>query len=254
MLAVGYGAYASVRNARGGVNAASLARAIRHADGVARLESSMGLHLESSIQNWFMHVRPAVEVLDVFYATAHVLVTTTALISLWWLAPSRYRQARTALLIATAIALVAFAVFPTAPPRMVPGIGARDTLASVGGLWSFRTPMIERISDPLAAMPSLHMAWALWCTLAIWPLCRQRLARVAAASYPAVVVTVVVVTGNHWILDVFAGALVGMAGWLAAALLWSRRLRAGAVDAAEELAPLTDPRPIPVPVAARAAT
>ena len=97
---------------------------------------------------------------DVYYATAHFLVTAVVLAWLFVRAPFRYRVLRTALAIGTAIALVWFGVFPVMPPRLVPNLGFTDTLQQVGGLWSFRTPAIERISDPFAALPSLHLVWA----------------------------------------------------------------------------------------------
>lgn len=221
MLAGGYGAYAAIRNTRASTatDPHALSRAMANARGVVAVERFFDLHVEGGIQRWFLSMPDMVRGANVFYATAHVLVTATVVVALWFAQPDHYRRMRTALLLSTAIALAVFAVLPTAPPRLLPaGVGAQDTLATLGGLWSFRTPIIEHISDPLAAMPSLHLAWAVWCSAAVAPLVHSRFWRRAALAYPAVVGLVVVITGNHWILDVVAGVLVGLAGLVLAGL------------------------------------
>lgn len=226
ILAVGYSVYAAIRNTRGDPSLGSVSRAVAHAQTIMHVESLLHLRIEVPIQNLFLHARVAVEGFDILYATAHVLVTAAVVAALWWLSPARYRRARTALLLTTAIALIGFAVFPTAPPRLLPpAMGARDTLGTIGGLWSFQTPAIERISDPLAAMPSLHLGWATWCTLAVWPACTSRIRRAAAISYPVLVSTVVIVTGNHWLLDVAAGVAIALGCWWVSSVHPTRRLR-----------------------------
>jgi membrane-associated phospholipid phosphatase len=215
VLAAGYGSYAAIRNTRAstGNDPHALSRAVANARGVVAVERFFDLHVEASIQRWFLNIPDVVRGANVLYATAHILVTAAVIVALWFAQPDRYRRMRTALLLSTAIALAVFALLPTAPPRLLPaGVGAQDTLATMGGLWSFRTPIIEHISDPLAAMPSLHLAWAVWSSAAVAPLVRSRFWRRAALAYPAVVGLVVVITGNHWLLDVVAGVLVGLAG------------------------------------------
>ena len=60
-------------------------------------------------------------------------------------------------------------LYPVAPPRLAgPDTGTVDTLATVGGVWSYDHGVLERISDPYAALPSLHPAWATWCGLLLW--------------------------------------------------------------------------------------
>ncbi|MHB8234824.1 MAG: phosphatase PAP2 family protein, partial [Solirubrobacteraceae bacterium] len=71
-------------------------------------------------------------------------------------------------------------------------------------------------ANQLAAMPSLHMAWAGWCTLALWRGSKRPLVRVLAAIYPCLTAFAVLATGNHFLLDIVAG-LVALA--LAVALV-----------------------------------
>jgi hypothetical protein len=73
-----------------------------------------------------------------FYATLHFIVTAGVLVWLYRRHPDSYRTARQVLVIATVACLVGFWLCPTAPPRLMPGSGIRDTLADVhqGGWWA----------------------------------------------------------------------------------------------------------------------
>ena len=69
------------------------------------------------------------------------------------------------------------------------------------------------VSNQYAAMPSLHIGWALWCTLAMWPVLRHARSRVAFAAYPVVTLFAIIVTANHFWLDAVGGVVVLAAGW-----------------------------------------
>jgi membrane-associated phospholipid phosphatase len=106
------------------------------------------------------------------------------------------------------INLVAFVVFwryPLAPPRMFPGLGYHDVIATSHALVSWHSGLLVHDADQLAAMPSLHVAWAAWCGLALWQLHRRRAGAVLAVAYPLLTSFVVIATGNHYLLDVVAG-------------------------------------------------
>ena len=107
-------------------------------------------------------------------------------------------------------------------------------LQQVGGLWSFRTPAIERISDPFAALPSLHLVWATWCAFALYPaVAYRRWLRAAVIGYPVVTAAVVIVTANHYLLDVIAGVAVAAIGlYVATALIGASRRRLAVVPVA----------------------
>lgn len=75
------------------------------------------------------------------------------------------------------------------------------------------------LTNQFAAMPSLHVGWALWCGIALWRHGRRPLVRALGAAYPAVTTLVVMGTANHYFLDAVAGAAVMGAGWLAARAL-----------------------------------
>ena len=75
-----------------------------------------------------------------------------------------------------------------------------------GGVMSF-------VTNPYAAMPSLHMGYALFTAMALWMLCPGKLARVIAIAYPVAVLASIVLTGNHYFLDALAGAGVLALAW-----------------------------------------
>ena len=107
-----------------------------------------------------------------------------------------------------------------------------DTVADVGGLWSFDSGTMQRVSNQYAAMPSLHFAWATWCMLALWPTLRTRASRALIAAYPLATLFAVVVTGNHFWIDAVGGLVVLAAGQVLSGLLvagW-RRWRSAVED------------------------
>jgi hypothetical protein len=116
---------------------------------------------------------------------------------------------RNTLAITTALALIGFILWPLMPPRLLPeSYGFVDTLAKYPTFWSFNSGAVSKISNQFAAMPSVHCAWALWCTCVMVPRVRGRWVKAAFVLYPVATVTVIVLTGNHYILDAVGGFAV----------------------------------------------
>ncbi len=124
-----------------------------------------------------------------------------------------FARFRNTILLANVLGLVGYVLAPTAPPRMFPSFGFADTLGSIGGL-NHGSGLIELASNPYAAMPSLHAADALIVGFTLAYVCRNRLAKLAWALWPAWVWFSVMATANHFWLDIAAGvgvALVALA-------------------------------------------
>jgi membrane-associated phospholipid phosphatase len=98
-----------------------------------------------------------------------------------------------------------FWCYPVAPPRMLKGF--TDVVASTGAFGSWHTGALASQANQLAAMPSLHMAWAAWCALAVGQRTPRRWIRVLAIFYPCMTALAVLSTGNHFLFDVLAGLL-----------------------------------------------
>jgi len=147
-----------------------------------------------------------------FYATLHYLLTPAVLVWLHRRHGGVYRSARAVLLVATVIALVLFWLFPTAPPRLLPA-GFVDTMAtwSSYGWWSDAASAprgLTSLSNQLAAMPSMHVGWAVWVGWQLWRRGEGPLLRVVGVAYPSLTTLVVVATANHYVVDALAGAAV----------------------------------------------
>ncbi|MFC1420568.1 phosphatase PAP2 family protein [Streptacidiphilus cavernicola] len=232
-------------------------RAMRHGRDILSLER----HLHLSPEHWINHTFydhawlgvPA----DYLYATLHYVLTVGVLFWLWRFHRVHYRQARTWLGLTTMIGLVGFITFPTAPPRMLgPSYDFVDTLAEHAdiGWWGGGggTPKgFADVTNEFAAMPSLHVGWALWCGLLLFRHARSQVVRVLGLLYPLVIAMVVMGTANHYLLDAIAGVTVALIGlWWTDPLLRltarvgarMRRRRSGALSGAELSLALPGPR------------
>jgi hypothetical protein len=212
LLAVVYGLYTVAR----GISAGGADEAVANANRVLRAERVVGL----SPERWLNHAVSTRALLavpaDYAYATLHYAVTLAVLVWLWRAHPGAYLPARRALTAATLLGLVGFASVPLAPPRMLPGF--IDTMARYGhdGWWGSAGSAprgLGSVTNQFAAMPSLHVAWAIWCAWMVARLARRAWVRRIAVAYPVVVVLVVLSTANHYLLDAVAGLLVLLAGF-----------------------------------------
>ena len=182
------------------------ALALANARSLLQFERSLGLDPELTLNRWLAGHATLSSFASYYYFFAHAVVTFAVLVWLWWWRPNRYVALRTALVI---INLVAFAVFwryPLAPPRSFPALGFIDVIARSRALVSWHSGVLVHDADQFAAMPSLHVAWALWSATAVWQCTRRVAIRALAALYPLLTSFIVLATGNHYLLDVVAGA------------------------------------------------
>jgi hypothetical protein len=122
----------------------------------------------------------------------------------------------------TFMGLIGFTLLPTCPPRLLSaGHGFVDTMAQYSsyGWWGGEASAprgMGGMTNQYAAMPSLHVGWALWCGVMLWRYGTTRTTRVAAVAYPLITTIVVMGTANHYFLDAVAGAVVMGLGFLLA--------------------------------------
>ena len=208
-----YSVYSFVRNR--GVATDSVAEARRNALDVIDLERRLGTYHEEAIQDWFLPWDGFIQFWNIFYGTAHFVVTVVALVYLFRRMATRYPLWRNTLACTTGLALIGFAFYPLMPPRLLPaGYGFVDTLKEVGGLWSFDSGAVAKVSNQYAAMPSLHFAWSTWCALVLLPALRRSWARALMVAYPFLTLFAIVVTANHFWLDALGGAATLGAGFV----------------------------------------
>jgi hypothetical protein len=185
--------------------------ALHNAASVLSLEHSLNLSPELALDRWVAAHAALGVVLSYEYVSAHFFVTFGLLGWLWWRKPKLYRPLRTQLVLINMIGLVTFWRFPVAPPRMLASDGFSDIIAVTHAIGDFHTGSLASDANQYAAMPSLHIAWAMWCALVLWRVIGGRVARTLAVIYPLVTAFVVLSTGNHFLLDVFAGAATMLA-------------------------------------------
>ena len=207
-----YSVYSFVRNK--GLDTDSVGQAHHHAVQVIGLERRLGSFHEQSVQHWFLRWPDFIRFWNVYYGTAHFVVTVVALVYLFRRMSDRYPLWRNTLACTTGLALIGFAYYTLAPPRLMAEYGFVDTLKAFGGLWSFDSGAIAKVSNQYAAMPSLHFAWSSWCAFVLYPALRRRWARVLMIAYPFVTLFAIVVTANHYWLDAAGGAATLGAGFV----------------------------------------
>ena len=230
-----YGLYELAR----GLVAGETGEAERHARRLAAAERSLHIFLEANLQHAARSLPGLVGVLGTAYLTLHLTITACVLLWLHRHRPTAFAFVRTTLLIASALALVGYFAFPTAPPRLA-GVGIADTISK--GNVNLNTGLVSALYNPYAAVPSMHVGYALVVAAAVLRQGRGRLVRALALLYPLAVLLTIIATGNHFFLDAAAGALVAGAAATAAALLVSRPapLRLAAVPTAVEPLPRRD--------------
>jgi hypothetical protein len=215
--------------------------AIAHAQGVLNLERTLHLDPELALDRWLAGHHTLGLILADYYDNAHFVVTLGLLGLLWWRRADIYRPLRNVLVLVNVLAFVVFWRYPVAPPRMLVHQGFSDVVASTHAFGSWHTGSLASQANQLAAMPSLHIAWAVWCTLAVWSMSKRRSLRGLAVLYPCLTAFAVLATGNHFVLDIVGGLAVAA---VATAIVWLTR----------SCRQLPGPRALLAPVRARLGT
>jgi PAP2 superfamily len=204
LVAVFYAAYTLVRLLIPHDDAGAYA----HAGQVMRLEHAFGPNIELSLNHALLHAPALAKIANIYYATAHFAVTLLVLVWLYRQRPEQYRWLRTSLLIATAVALIGFWVYPLAPPRFLTGDGFVDPVTAFHSFGLYSSPQAGSLTNQFAAMPSMHAGWAVWCAVAVIVSTRKPLIMAIASLYPIVTILVIFSTANHYVLDAVAGITV----------------------------------------------
>jgi hypothetical protein len=216
-VAIGLGVYAVYLLVR----QVKLRRGARHdaaqnAERIVALERRLGIHVEPALQHLLLPRKRLVAALNVAYVTLNVGLTVGWLIHLFRRRDPDFHRLRRAAVATTLGAQPVFLLFPVAPPRTLEGFV--DTVEEVSGI-DLDKGLVAELYDPIAAMPSIHVAYAIVTSAGIVTAARSPLPRAAAPAYPPAVALVVFATANHYVLDAVAGAALA-----AAALRLARRL------------------------------
>lgn len=190
--------------------------ALLNAYDVIALERSLGIYWEREMQGWILDNYALIRVTNWMYFWGHMPLIVLFAVWLYIWRRHTYVLVRNAFLAAGAIAVVIYALYPLAPPRLMPFEGYVDTMAVFDQI-SYQAQETEAFVNPFAAMPSLHFGWAMLLGGAIAWVGRHWLLVVLGVAWPVLMFFSIVMTANHFILDAVAGAIVALLG-LAVAL------------------------------------
>ncbi len=214
------GAYVLYQAVRGVVDRGSGYKPFGDATKIIDLERVLHIFIEPSIQAWASSVHWLMDFADWTYLNTHYFVTIGALVFIYLRRNDSFYFVRNMFMIAMAIALVGYALYPTAPPRLMPEWGFTDSISQFMGVAHFDDGPEKAFLNFYAAVPSMHVCFAVMIGGPMSRLVKQRGARLAWRLYPLLITFVVVATGNHYLTDVFLGVLTaGVSALMAKHLL-----------------------------------
>jgi hypothetical protein len=213
-------AYYGYRLARGAVDGKA-AESFQHGRQIISLERSLHTFVEPSIQGWATGTHWLIDTTSYMYVHFHFTLTISALVYLYLWHNRSFYFVRNMLMVAMGIALIGYVVFPTSPPRFFPEWGFTDSVARFTGIPS-DSATVNALFNPFAAIPSIHVCFAL---ILGWPLARlvkSRAIKVFWWTYPFLMTFVVVATGNHFWFDAALGAVTAAVSAIVAQRLLAR--------------------------------
>lgn len=203
LILVSYWTYSLIRNAVPEQKAAALA----NADWIWKVEQTLGIAVEQSVNHAVNSVTWLVVGMNYYYATLHFVMTIGVLVWIYRFHPGRYAATRLILFATTGVALVGYYFYPLAPPRLMNGQNFVDTVLVHHTWGSMASGNLKHMSNQYAAMPSMHIGWSLWCGLTIFAVASAPWARILGLLYPTATLIVIVSTANHFWLDAVGGML-----------------------------------------------
>lgn len=242
-VALFFAMYYAYRLLRGAIDdPEGAAVAFQNARNLIHLERSLGLFIEPGMQAWAESSGFLVDAASVIYVNAQTSVTVGALMYLYLRHNSHFYFVRNMFFVAFLCAVAGYVLYPTAPPRFFPEWGFFDAVAELSGIDSTDPSLVNKLYNPYAAVPSMHICFSLMIGVPLARLVRLRALKIFWGSYPLLVCFVIIVTGNHFLADAVLGAVA--AGIAAAAAVGMARLRPAQWGWGAA------PEPVPVPAAA----
>ena len=195
--------------------------ALANAGELVELEQTLGIFAEAAWQRVILDDTALVRFFNFVYFWLDFPLIAVLGVVMYLTRRSQYTFTRDAILFSGALALIAYNLYPVAPPRLLPETGLVDTLQAFNNL-SYQAQSTEFFVNPYAAMPSLHVGWAVLIAIGVvlaFP--GNRLVLGLAVLHPIAQTASTVFTGNHYFVDA-AGGLVAAAGGLVFAIAMQR--------------------------------
>ena len=220
-LLLGLAVFAVYSLVAGATLSGGRAAARTHARDIFDLEQDLHLNIERPMNTWLVHHEVLRVAANYEYAFTYIL---SAFLLLGWLyvrQPELYRWARTSFIVLNLVAFTVFASYPVAPPRMFPELGFVDTVTRGHTFGSWGNGMVDH-ANSLAAMPSLHLGWALWVSVVLGMIAGSVRTQLVSSVHVLVTLLVIMATANHFALDAVGGAACVLVSFPVAGMLSHR--------------------------------
>jgi len=182
---------------------------------VISLERSLHTFFEPNLQSIFIDHRWIIDFANFMYMNSHFVVTTAFLVWLYVFRNHNFYFVRNMFMVAMALAIVGYALVPTAPPRLFPQDGFVDTITDFAQV-NHDSALVKLFINPYAAIPSMHIAFSTMIGVTGVLVARHRISKILWTAYPVLVFSVVAVTAKHFWIDGAAGLLVAVLAAIAA--------------------------------------
>src|SRR3954447_758971 len=194
------------------VTVGDLTAARAHAAWILHFEDHLGVADEASVQRAFSGTW-AIWLLNHLYLVAQLVVVPAALVFTYVRSRAVYERLRNTILATWLISIPVYAAFPVAPPRLA-NIGLVDTISAQTG-FALDSKLTTSFYNQLAAVPSLHVGFAVAVGIAVAATVSHPLARTLALLWGPTIGLAVVATGNHFVFDIAAGLVASALGYAA---------------------------------------
>ncbi|HEX2096010.1 MAG TPA: phosphatase PAP2 family protein [Solirubrobacterales bacterium] len=195
--------------------------AFAHGQQVIDAERATGTFFEPDLQAFFLPAQWVMDFANQVYMNSQFAVVLGFFVWLYFFRNESFYFVRNMFAASMGLALIGYALYPTAPPRMFPEYGFVDTINDFSSV-NHDSALTKLLINPYAAVPSLHCAFALMIGATGFQLVRNRAGKVLWAVWPLLVAWVVIVTGNHYWIDIVLGWAVAVGAALIARELLAR--------------------------------
>lgn len=210
-------AYETVRGIADGQRATAFA----HGQQVIDVERATHTFFEPDLQAFFTPANWLIDFANQVYMNSQFAVVLGFFFWLYFFRNESYCFVRNMFAVSMGLALIGYALYPTAPPRFFAEYGLVDTINDFSSV-NHDSALVKVFINPYAAVPSMHCAFALMIGATGVKLGRHRLTKALWAAWPLLVAWVVIVTGNHYWIDIALGWGVAVSSALIASRLLAR--------------------------------
>jgi membrane-associated phospholipid phosphatase len=210
-------AYETVRGIADGQRVVAFA----HGQQIIDFQQATHTFFEPDVQGFFLQWNWIVDFANQVYMNSQFAVVIAFFFWLYMFRNDSFYFVRNMFMVSMGLALIGYVLYPTAPPRLFPEYGFVDTINDFSNV-NHDSALVKVFINPYAAVPSMHCAFALMVGLTAARLSRHWYTRTLWMMWPALVIWVVIVTGNHYWIDAALGALVALLSALTAQQLLAR--------------------------------